>query len=216
LAAPRQPNNRVAAEGAFVKELGWLAALACRIITDAPQQNAFPLGPEKKVMRDLIRARRALEQQHTRRALVLGLPLAIGAILIAASVGDAEYLLLRATLIWLVAMGFIAQWRMTPLLRARPRFRPPQTALISRLTTHPVGALIAGVVLVLPFSAIAAVITRDLGGSPTVSRAQLSLAVGVLLGGMTGIAFWERAVGVTLRRYSARSAHRDSVRRLTP
>ena len=158
-------------------------------------------------MTELTRAVQAFRAPHTRRALLLGFPLFAAALAVGAALGSRDWLLLRATALWLVGMCAVVQWRVAPLLRVLPTQRR-RGALVS-FGRHPVGALLLGMVAIAPLAGLGAWVDGYGEAQPIpAAEWQIAALVAVLLGGLTGLSVWEATVGRTMRRRTEASSRR--------
>ena len=156
-------------------------------------------------MSDFRRAAEAFRTPHTRRALLLGLPMLLPAFALAALLGSGDWLLLRAAGLWVLGMAAFAQWRLVPLIHVQQRRRPDPW--LHRWGRHPVGAMLLGVAGVLPVVALVPLLPSRHGRLPLpAGEWQLAALVGVLLGALAGLGVWESGVGRVGRRRAARRA----------
>lgn len=158
-------------------------------------------------MTELTRAVEAFRTPHTRRALLLGLPLFAAALAVGAALGSRDWLLLRATALWLVGMCVVVQWRVAPLLRVLPTQQP--RGALAGLGRHPVGALLLGILALAPLAGLGAWL-HAYGEARPIPAAEWQIAalVAVLLGALTGLSVWEATVGRATRRRAQASSRR--------
>jgi hypothetical protein len=150
-------------------------------------------------MTELTRAVQAFRTPHTRRALLLGFPLFAAALAAGAALGSRDWLLLRATALWVVGMCVVVQWRVAPLRRAVPTRH--QGGALADLGRHPVGAFLLGILGLAPLAALGAWLGAY-GEARAIPAAEWQIAalVAVVLGGLTGLSVWEATVGESMRR----------------
>jgi drug/metabolite transporter (DMT)-like permease len=159
-------------------------------------------------MSDLRRAVQAFQLPHTRRALLLGLPMLLPAFGLAALSGSGDWLLLRAAACWVVGTGVVAQWRLAPLVH--PQLRRRSGSWLRRWGREPLGAMLLGIVALLPLAALIPLLPLRRAPVPLpAGEWQLAAVVGVLLGGMVGLGVWEQGVGRAGRRHAARREARE-------
>lgn len=184
---------------------------AVRALLMAPCSSARALGHTEAYMGSMRRAFRAFQNPHTRRALFVGTPLLVGVFALAAVVGSREWLLLRATLVWLIGVSAVVQWRLAPLLEdlsPRRRLRP-----LERFGRHPLGAMVLGMVGVVPLAALGPLF--DGRAASLGSRAaawQVAGLVAAFVGGLAGLAVWDSVIGRAARRRRERTHVRDGDR----
>jgi hypothetical protein len=158
-------------------------------------------------MTELTRAVEAFRTPHTRRALLLGFPLFAAPLAAGGALGSRDWLLLRATALWLAGMCVVVQWRVAPLLRLLPT--QPRCGVLAGLGRHPVGALLLGILALAPLAGLGAWLgaygeTRAIPAA----RWQIAALVAVVLGGLTGLSLWEASVGGSTRRRAEASLRR--------
>jgi hypothetical protein len=158
-------------------------------------------------MTELTRAVQAFRTPHTRRALLLGFPLFAAALAVGTALGSRDWLLLRATTLWLVGMCIVVQWRVAPLLRVLSRQR--RRGVLAGLGRHPVGAFLLGIIALAPLAGLGALLDGH-GEARSIPAAEWQVAalVAVLLGGLTGLSLWEATVGRAVRRRAEASSRR--------
>jgi hypothetical protein len=158
-------------------------------------------------MTELTRAVQAFRTPHTRRALLFGFPLFAAALAAGAALGSRDWLLLRATTLWLVGMCVVVQWRVAPLLRLLRAQR--RRGALAGLGRHPVGALLLGILALAPLAGLGAWLGAY-GEAQAIPAAQWQIAAleAVLLGGLTGLSVWEATVGRATRRRAEASSRR--------